>query len=199
MARIGYHASHEQFTPLDLLNWARGGRTGRLRCTMSSDHLAPWSERQGKAALPGRARRRPPGNRAELRSRHGTLRLALSPGDNGPGRRNPCADVSAPPCLACARHWEALNEHVVGGAWPGKAERNARLREAVDVIRELFAGRTVTRDAPIAVSQARLYTLPECPPCADCRGVDAGNRRKGAANGPDGLITVNQSPEKSRR
>ncbi len=90
---------------------------------------------------------------------------------------------------------EALNEHVVGGAWPGKAERNGRLREAVDVIRELFAGRTVTRDAPIAVSEARLYTLPETPPALIAAALTP-ETAEGAGEWADGLITVNQSPEK---
>ncbi|PLU70784.1 N5,N10-methylene tetrahydromethanopterin reductase, partial [Sinorhizobium medicae] len=51
MARIGYHASHEQFTPLDLLGWARAAEEAGFDCTMSSDHLAPWSERQGQSGF----------------------------------------------------------------------------------------------------------------------------------------------------
>jgi alkanesulfonate monooxygenase SsuD/methylene tetrahydromethanopterin reductase-like flavin-dependent oxidoreductase (luciferase family) len=39
---------------------------------------------------------------------------------------------------------EAINEAVTGGAWPEKAERNARLREGAEIMRALLAGETVT-------------------------------------------------------
>ncbi len=44
---------------------------------------------------------------------------------------------------------EAINEAITGLPWPEKAERNARLRECVDVIRSLFAGETVTHRGQI--------------------------------------------------
>ena len=40
---------------------------------------------------------------------------------------------------------QALNENITAERWPHKAERNARLREAVEIIRALWAGETVTR------------------------------------------------------
>ncbi len=196
MASIGYHASHEQFTPLDLLNWARAAEEAGFDCTMSSDHLAPWSERQGQSGFAW-----------------AWLGAALQATERKFGRVTvPCGWRYHPVITAQAAAtlaqmfprrlaWlalgtgEALNEHVVGGAWPGKAERNGRLREAVDVIRELFAGRTVTRDAPIAVSEARLYTLPETPPALIAAALTP-ETAEGAGEWADGLITVNQSPEK---
>ena len=44
---------------------------------------------------------------------------------------------------------EASNEHITGERWPSKAERNARLRECVDVIRALFAGEVVDHDGRV--------------------------------------------------
>jgi alkanesulfonate monooxygenase SsuD/methylene tetrahydromethanopterin reductase-like flavin-dependent oxidoreductase (luciferase family) len=45
-----------------------------------------------------------------------------------------------------------------------KPERNARLREAVDVIRALWAGASVTHRGQVTVRAARLYTRPAVPP-----------------------------------
>src|SRR5690606_32352295 len=55
---------------------------------------------------------------------------------------------------------EALNEHIVGQPWPAKPERNARLRECVDVMRALWAGETVTHRGRVIVEEAKLYTRP---------------------------------------
>lgn len=60
---------------------------------------------------------------------------------------------------------EALNEHVVGGAWPDAPARMQMLEEAVQVIRKLFTGERVTHRGPhYTVENARLYTLPDQPP-----------------------------------
>jgi G6PDH family F420-dependent oxidoreductase len=56
---------------------------------------------------------------------------------------------------------ENLTEHVVGGRWPAVDERHEMLREAVEVIRELWSGRTVDYDGRyVQVRDARLYDLP---------------------------------------
>jgi G6PDH family F420-dependent oxidoreductase len=60
---------------------------------------------------------------------------------------------------------EALNEHVLGDAWPTADVRLAMLEEAVDVIRRLFTGETVTYGGEFyTVDTARIYTLPDQPP-----------------------------------
>ncbi|MBV9772730.1 MAG: LLM class flavin-dependent oxidoreductase, partial [Gemmatimonadetes bacterium] len=56
------------------------------------------------------------------------------------------------------------NEHVVGERWPTKGERNARLLEAVEIMRALWAGETVTHHGLLHVEEAKLYTLPATPP-----------------------------------
>lgn len=40
---------------------------------------------------------------------------------------------------------ENLNEHILGGRWPGVVERQARLEEAIEVIRELWEGKLVSQ------------------------------------------------------
>jgi hypothetical protein len=58
---------------------------------------------------------------------------------------------------------EALNERITGEHWPPKSERNARLKECVDIIRALWAGETVTHYGRVRVEEAKLYTRPEIP------------------------------------
>jgi G6PDH family F420-dependent oxidoreductase len=60
---------------------------------------------------------------------------------------------------------EALNEHILGTPWPTASVRLEMLEEAVDVMRRLWSGETVThRGRHYTVEAARLYTLPEQPP-----------------------------------
>ncbi len=40
--RIGFHASHEQFPPSELLALARAAEQAGFDCAMSSDHFRPW-------------------------------------------------------------------------------------------------------------------------------------------------------------
>ena len=51
MVKIGYHASHEQFTPSELLTYAVAAERAGFASVMSSDHLAPWSQRQGQSGF----------------------------------------------------------------------------------------------------------------------------------------------------
>jgi G6PDH family F420-dependent oxidoreductase len=56
---------------------------------------------------------------------------------------------------------EALNEHIVGEHWPPLSVRQEMLREAVEVIRELWRGEYVTHHGDFyTVENAKIYTLP---------------------------------------
>ena len=60
---------------------------------------------------------------------------------------------------------EALNEHILGQAFPHADVRLEMLEEAVEVIRELWTGDVVThRGRYYTVDTARIYTLPDQPP-----------------------------------
>jgi G6PDH family F420-dependent oxidoreductase len=60
---------------------------------------------------------------------------------------------------------EALNEHILGDAWPAADVRLEMLEEAVQVMRELWRGGVVThRGRHYTVDTARVYTLPDSPP-----------------------------------
>jgi G6PDH family F420-dependent oxidoreductase len=59
---------------------------------------------------------------------------------------------------------EALNEHVLGHAWPSVGVRQQMLEEAVDVIRLLHRGDEISHHGRYyEVQEARIYTLPDQP------------------------------------
>jgi G6PDH family F420-dependent oxidoreductase len=60
---------------------------------------------------------------------------------------------------------EALNEHILGDAWPRPAIRLEMLEEAVAVIRQLWTGELTSHQGThYTVDRARIYTLPDEPP-----------------------------------
>ena len=59
---------------------------------------------------------------------------------------------------------ENLNEHVVGKRWPTVARRQDMLREAIQIIRELFTGELVDwKGEYFEVDSARLWDIPDTP------------------------------------
>ena len=57
---------------------------------------------------------------------------------------------------------ERLNEHVVGQGWPAVDHRHGMLREAIEIMRELWSGEMVTHsDTYFDVEAARIYDLPD--------------------------------------
>jgi G6PDH family F420-dependent oxidoreductase len=60
---------------------------------------------------------------------------------------------------------ENLNEHIVGGRWPVVSLRHEMLGEAVEIIRGLWAGDTVTyRGKHFDVESAKVWDLPDTSP-----------------------------------
>jgi G6PDH family F420-dependent oxidoreductase len=60
---------------------------------------------------------------------------------------------------------ENLNEHIVGGQWPIVGRRHEMLEEAVEIIRALWTGDTVThRGKHFDVESAKIWDLPDSPP-----------------------------------
>ncbi len=89
---------------------------------------------------------------------------------------------------------EALNEYAATGAWPDYDEREDRMHEAIDLIRELWKGEPVTFDgAYYETHQARLYTLPQQPVPLYISAMIPESAGFAGAYG-DGLITVGGKP-----
>ena len=198
MTVIGYHASHEQFRPAELLRYVRAAEQAGFAAAMCSDHFHPWSERQGQSGFAW----------SWLGAAMGATELGHFGLVNAPGQRyHPAIIAQAAATLADmfpGRLWvalgsgQALNEHITGARWPSKAERNARLRDAVDVIRRLWAGETVSYQGPLfTVDEARLYTRPPVTPRIIAAALTA-ETAAWAGAWADGLITIVQPREKMR-
>lgn len=59
---------------------------------------------------------------------------------------------------------EALNEHILGDAWPSAGKRMDMLEEAVEIIRLLHRGELVSHHGTYyEVQEAKIYTRTEAP------------------------------------
>ena len=142
MKRIGYHCSHEQFGPRELLDLVVQAERAGFHCASASDHFHPWSAQQGQSGFVwswlGAAM-----ERTQL-----PFRTVSAPGY----RYHPAILAQAGATLSTMypdRLWMALgtgqrlNEAITGMAWPQKQERQALLVECVEVMRALWAGEAV--------------------------------------------------------
>jgi coenzyme F420-dependent glucose-6-phosphate dehydrogenase len=193
---IGYHASHEQHPPSALLRFVRAAEAAGFGAAMCSDHLQPWSVRQGQSGFAWSWL----GAALEATSlSFGTV--------NAPGQRyHPVIVAQAAATLAemyPGRSWlavgsgEAMNEAVTGTPFPAKDERNARLRECVDIMRALWAGETVTHRGLVRVEDARLWSLPPSAPSLYAAALTPATARW-AGGWADGLITVARPGDATR-
>ncbi|MBO0781154.1 MAG: TIGR03557 family F420-dependent LLM class oxidoreductase [Ktedonobacteraceae bacterium] len=161
MVQLGWKAGPEQYAPVDLLNYAVAAEQAGFELMEVSDHFHPWSE-AGQAAFTwtwlGAAASR-------------TNRIVLGPGVTCPILRyHPTIIAQAAATLS---HFapnrtilglgtgEALNEFAATGAWPSYSQRRDRLAEAIDIIRGLLNGETLSYDGEFyQTCKAKLYTPP---------------------------------------
>ncbi|MCR1781592.1 TIGR03885 family FMN-dependent LLM class oxidoreductase [Nocardioides carbamazepini] len=190
---IGYHASHEQFPPSRLLTVAARAEEAGFQAVLSSDHLAPWSRRQGESGLAWSWLG------AVLATTSLPTGVVTAPGD----RYHPVIVAQAIATLAemfpgrlvpALGSGQALNEHVTGRPWPPKAARNRRLAECASVIRRLLAGEEVTHEGLVTTRAARVWSLPASPPPLFAAALSPATAHQVAA-WADGLITVNAPDE----
>ena len=197
MTVIGWHASHEQIHPKDLLASLQHAERAGFTAAMCSDHFAPWSDRQGHSGFAWAWLG------AALQATELPIGVVTAPGQ----RYHPAIIAQAVGTLEAmypGRFWAALgsgenmNEHITGDAWPRKEHRNERLLESAQVMRSLLAGETISHDGHVRVDQAKLWTRPDAPPPLLAAAVTPATA-EWAAGWADGLATVNQSPEALRR
>ncbi|MUG91403.1 TIGR03885 family FMN-dependent LLM class oxidoreductase [Scytonema sp. UIC 10036] len=198
MAKIGYHASHEQFKPSELLKYVQMAEQAGFTLALSSDHFHPWSENQGQSGFAWSWL-----GAAMQATSALSYRVVCAPGQ----RYHPAIIAQAAATLAEMfpnRFWltvgsgQALNEHISGEHWPCKSDRNARLKECVDVIRALWAGETVTHHGKVYVEEAKLYTRPHTLPAIIGAAITA-ETAEWLGNWADGLITISRPPEKLQK
>jgi probable non-F420 flavinoid oxidoreductase len=197
LVQVGYHASHEQFSPRELLELVRAAEVAGFTAGSCSDHFHPWTKAQGESGFAWAWLG------AALQATQLSFGVVNAPGD----RYHPAVIAQAAATLAQmypGRFWlavgsgEALNEHITGARWPLKPERNARLRECVDVMRALWAGESVTHRGLIDVVDAKLYTLPAEPVRLFGAAVTPATAALVGAWG-DGLLTVSQPRDQLRK
>jgi len=197
MPRFGYHASHEQFPPSELLALVRTAAAAGFDCAMSSDHFRPWGAAQGQSGF------------AWSWLGAAMQATALPFGViSAPGYRYHPAILAQAAATLCemfpGRLWLALgsgqrlNEDLTGVAWPEKAERNARLKECADIIRALLNGETVSHYGRVTAVDCQLYSLPERPPLLVGAAVTEATAEF-VGGWADGLLTVSAEPETLRR
>ena len=192
MTRYGFHASHEQIPPRQLLADVQRAEQAGFEIAMCSDHFSPWSRRQGHSAFAW----------SWLGAALATTGFTFG-AVNAPGQRyHPAVVAQAVATLGSmfpGRFWvalgsgEASNEHITGDAWPRKEVRTRRLEECVDVIRRLLEGEEVSHNGLVTVDRARLWEVPEPRPRLVGPAVSVDSAARVAA-WSEGTVTVNQPP-----
>ena len=194
---LGFHCSHEQHAPSALLRHVTRAADAGFTAAMCSDHLAPWSLRQGQSGYAWSWLG------AALQATNLSFGTVCAPGQ----RYHPVIIAQAAATLAEMypdRFWvslgsgEALNEAMTGGPWPSKADRNARLRECVEVMRALWRGETVSLESHVTVRDARLYVAAPRPPLVVGAGLTPETARW-LGEWADALVTVSGPRESMRR
>ncbi len=162
MTIFGWKASTEQYPPDELLDYAVAAEQAGFDSIDVSDHFHPWSD-EGQAAFVW-----PWLGAAAVQ----TKKIRLGTGLTCPILRyHPAVIAQAAATLArmapgcaylCVGTGEALNEYAATGDWPSYEIRQAMLREAVTLIRQLWTGEEVTFDGDFyRTRKARLFTLPK--------------------------------------
>ena len=165
--RVGYKASAEQFGPRELVELGVLAEQVGMDSAFVSDHFQPWRHEGGHAPF-AMAWMTAVGER--------TSRLVLGTSVMTPTfRYNPAVLAQSFATMAClypgrvvlgVGTGEALNEVATGftGDWPEFKERFARLREAVDLVRQLWTGERVDfRGEYYRTEAATIYDVPQEP------------------------------------
>ena len=165
MTRFGYTLMTEQSGPKDLVRYAVSAERAGFDFEVSSDHYFPWLASQGHAPYAWSVL----GAVAQA-----TEHVELFTYVTCPTMRYHPAVVAQKAAtlqiLADGRFTlgvgsgENLNEHVVGGRWPTVSRRQHMLKEAIQIIRELFTGELVDwKGEYFEVDSARIWDVPETP------------------------------------
>jgi coenzyme F420-dependent glucose-6-phosphate dehydrogenase len=163
---LGYKASAEQFAPRDLVEFAVLAEDVGLDSVVVSDHFQPWRHDGGHAPF-SLAWMTAVGERTD-RVMIGTSVLTPT------FRHHPAVIAQAFATMGCLYpgrimlgigSGEALNEVAVTGiAWPEFKERFARLREAVDLMQQLWTRERVTFEGEYyRTENATVYDRPDQP------------------------------------
>lgn len=166
MTQLGYTLSSEEFDAPALVAQAERAEQAGFDFASISDHFHPWIDAQGESPFVW-------GTLGAISQR--TKRIELMTGVTCPTTRVHPAIVAQAAATAAqllpgrfslgVGTGENLNEHITGERWPGVVERQDRLEEAIEVIRELWSGKLKShRGEFFTLENARIYSLLEEPP-----------------------------------
>jgi G6PDH family F420-dependent oxidoreductase len=167
MTNYGLTLSSEEHPPRKLVDLAVAAEESGFDFLSISDHFHPWIGEQGHSPF--------------VWSLLGAISQATGEIEVGVGvtcptiRIHPVIMAHASATAACLLEgrftWgvgsgEALNEHVLGDRWPPADVRLEMLEEAIEVVRLLWTGESIThRGRHYTVEDARIFDLPaELPP-----------------------------------
>jgi G6PDH family F420-dependent oxidoreductase len=164
---VGYFLACEEHGPAELVRQARLAEQAGFQRLWISDHFHPWLDDQGESPFVWGVI----GALSQVTSLPITTAVTCPTVRMHPAIVAQAAATAAVQCASAGGSFtlgvgtgEALNEHVTGHRWPPSAVRREMLEEAVEVIRALHTGRTVThRGAHYTVERARIYTRPDGP------------------------------------
>jgi G6PDH family F420-dependent oxidoreductase len=194
--KLGYFLSSEEWGPNDLVELAVKAQRAGFERMWISDHYHPWNDEQGHSPFVWSVI-----GAIAAASENMTVTTAVT-----------CPTVRIHPAIIAQAaatsavllqgrfqlglgSGEALNEHILGDAWPDADERLEMLEEAVDVIRHLWEGGFQDhRGRHFRVQHARVYDLPEAPPPIVISGFGAKSIDLAARIG-DGYCTVEPDAE----
>lgn len=196
MAAIGYTLSSEEHDASALVANAERAEQAGFSFAGISDHFHPWIDRQGQSPFVW-------GVLGAISQR--TRRLEVFTGVTCPTTRIHPAIIAQAAATAATLlpgrfslgvgSGELLNEHILGDPWPPVVDRQARLEEAIEVIRLLWQGGLKShRGEHFTVHNARIYSLPEKPPPILVAVAGERSVRIAAEHG-DGLVGTSPKPE----
>jgi len=165
--KLGYKASAEQFDPRELVEIAVAAEAHGMESVAVSDHFQPWRHEGGHAPFSLTWM-------AAVGERTKTIQIGTSV-MTPTFRYNPAVIAQAFASMGVmypgrimlgVGTGEALNEIATGwtGEWPEFKERFARLRESIDLMRQLWTEDRVNFDGEYYKTvDASIYDRPETP------------------------------------
>jgi coenzyme F420-dependent glucose-6-phosphate dehydrogenase len=188
MTRYGLTLSSEEHSPDRLVKIAAAAEEHSFDFVSISDHFHPWTADQGHSPF--------------VWSVLGAIAAQTTDLEVGVGvscpimRIHPAIYAHAAATTACLFGdrfvWgvgtgEALNEHVLGDRWPPAPQRLEMLEEAIEVVRALWTGESIThRGRYYTVEDARIFDLPDSTPPILISAFGEGSAQLAAKAG-DGL------------
>ena len=160
--KFAWLCSHEAYQPEELVDQAVAAEEAGFDVVLGSDHFHPWVDDPAAAgfawswlgAVAARTGRVQLGTSVTCPLFHyhpGLVAQMAATTDRLSGGR----------LLLGVGTGEAINERPLGFPFPGYAERQARMREALEIIHRLFAGEKVSFDGTYYTTEtAKLYSPP---------------------------------------